>query len=1149
LFKKFYPFKAYLALVALFILVSVFTLPPLPQPCYGATLTAAEQADRAIDFIREQYMSGQTVDGFAAYMLELAGEDLSGEKWTKDGLPLRERIDRLSDLLGDRNTLITYLIATQNSDGTFGPYANEYCTKASLQALAAVADDITDTEVKAQVNKAISHAVSYFQDGYRNGSLSYDPYGWSFDYRCVAALASAGEDLAASDWVYDGQSLKEKILAFAGEAAANPQMYTPVELAKEIIVLLAVDPASPHIDTLAEGIIGQADGTRPGQFGDSIYDDVLVLNALGQVGKLGNLNQNEILDYLNTYRHVYYDSLSKPAGASWGGFSPAEPDLTAQVLNTLAYFTDAKNPDSNVCKAILDGLAYLNDIQDQNTAAITAEWDSTYATAETLLALKALGWKYEDYAGEGSAWLKKSPTKTIAQCLLAASKSGDNSRVDRLVNLLAGRQITTGDGKGSFENSVYSDMWAYLALGEAGGLSAIDTEAARSYILAKQGADGSWGETFGDSYYPDVLSTNQAIRSLTYLPDAASPKVQEAIDKGVLYLKSLQHPDGGIYAAPFDDPAVDNSELVVTLYRLNQDPAAVEWKNEAGLTPVDYLLNNTMNEDGSFGTSRNIMSAAEALSALLLVTGEGSPAGGGGSEPPADETVISVRIAVVGADGQLLFGPESVRVSRYGPWGQTVLGALDATGLSYTADTNTGFVSDIEGVSNSGMNGWMFKVNEMVATSSGKEQRVREGDRIIWWYSQDINSTGPRWNELQSGHTTLPDADNAEVIDEYQSLDQLTSQEVLAKLKELNHLLGLPQDKSELGKVEEAGPAVYVVGGDKLPSRASYLALQAELTANTIQLKQLVEADTGALISDALNEVTLVIPGGALSQEQEITVTKTSTGNKASYPAGYRPVTAVFSFGPDGTYFNKPVTLTLKIALPPLVKTDNLVLAYYNKAEEAWIALPAVVDADNGLILASINHFSDYTVLAKLDKKAFVDVTPAACGWALDAIETLAGAGVLDGTDPEHYEPGRPVTRAELTKLLVKALNLPAVETATTFVDVPATAWYADYIAAAAGAGLVKGYEDGSFRPDAFVTREELAVILVRGFELTAQPDAALPFSDEGEVSTWAKDSVTIAAGCGLLHGYPDGTFRPQGQVTRGEGAVMLYRALLNEIQ
>ena len=261
-------------------------------------------------------------------------------------------------------------------------------------------------------------------------------------------------------------------------------------------------------------------------------------------------------------------------------------------------------------------------------------------------------------------------------------------------------------------------------------------------------------------------------------------------------------------------------------------------------------------------------------------------------------------------------------------------------------------------------------------------------------------------------------------------------------------------------------------------------------------------------------EVTLVIPGGALTKDLIVTVKKVSASNisiisntgstnnpingndntsttsgassnngnnsnstsnngnnqTSGFPEGYRQITPVFSLGPDGTYLSKPVACALKIALPPLVKTDNLVLAYYNKAEKTWNALPAVVDADTGLILAHLKHFSDYTVLAKQERKAFADVTPNDCGWAQEAIEMLAGFGAVDGTDNVHFEPNRPITRGELTKILVKALNLSADETETNFVDVPSTAWCARYITSAARPSLVKGYEDNSFRPDRLVT-------------------------------------------------------------------------------
>ena len=113
-------------------------------------------------------------------------------------------------------------------------------------------------------------------------------------------------------------------------------------------------------------------------------------------------------------------------------------------------------------------------------------------------------------------------------------------------------------------------------------------------------------------------------------------------------MKSLQQADGGVYST-WDDPAVDNSELIVTLYMLEEDPAGPAWKNDAGLTPVDYLLNRTMNEDGSFGTAGNVFGATEALAAYLLVGGQGSSGGNGGGSRPGD---CSVKILVVGMNGE-----------------------------------------------------------------------------------------------------------------------------------------------------------------------------------------------------------------------------------------------------------------------------------------------------------------------------------------------------------------------------------------------------------------------------------------------------------------------------------------------------------------
>ncbi|MDD3895041.1 MAG: S-layer protein, partial [Syntrophomonadaceae bacterium] len=257
--KKHKRIKAALALLVLIgFLGTVAISPGIPlQPCYGSTLSSTEMTDGAVDFINTKYQSGENVDGYAAYVLDLAGEDLTADEWTTGNKTLKSRIENLADQLGDSNSLITYITSTQNTDGSFGPYANEYGTKAPLQALAAAKADTVGMAVSGQVNNSIDLAVSYFKNGYRSGSMSYAANGWSFDYRCVEALVATGEDLSVSSWVYDGRSLKEAVVASAGEAAANPAAQDAVYLAKELTVLRAVYPASADINTLADAIIAQ----------------------------------------------------------------------------------------------------------------------------------------------------------------------------------------------------------------------------------------------------------------------------------------------------------------------------------------------------------------------------------------------------------------------------------------------------------------------------------------------------------------------------------------------------------------------------------------------------------------------------------------------------------------------------------------------------------------------------------------------------------------------------------------------------------------------------------------------------------------------------------------------------------------------------
>ncbi|PRO67002.1 S-layer homology domain-containing protein [Alkalicoccus urumqiensis] len=147
-------------------------------------------------------------------------------------------------------------------------------------------------------------------------------------------------------------------------------------------------------------------------------------------------------------------------------------------------------------------------------------------------------------------------------------------------------------------------------------------------------------------------------------------------------------------------------------------------------------------------------------------------------------------------------------------------------------------------------------------------------------------------------------------------------------------------------------------------------------------------------------------------------------------------------------------------------------------------------------------------------------------------------SGYEDGT----YRPEQPVTRAEAAVFLQRVQPLPQAET-EQFPDTAETSFAADAIARAAGNGRIQGFPDGTFRPGAAVTRGQLAVLLERTY---AFPQAERTFPDVSS-SHFAAGAASALAEAGIVRGYPDGTFRADRAVTRGEFAAMLVRAEMRE--
>ncbi|WP_179223663.1 putative Ig domain-containing protein [Paenibacillus tyrfis] len=208
--------------------------------------------------------------------------------------------------------------------------------------------------------------------------------------------------------------------------------------------------------------------------------------------------------------------------------------------------------------------------------------------------------------------------------------------------------------------------------------------------------------------------------------------------------------------------------------------------------------------------------------------------------------------------------------------------------------------------------------------------------------------------------------------------------------------------------------------------------------------------------------------------------------------------------------------------------------------------VPTVFETRDGKPVAKLKRqgFSVYTVLDR--SVSFGDLQGH---WAKATIESLASKLIVQGRKADAYEPEGRVTRAEWAALLVRSLGLNVSKEQAPFGDVKDGDWFAAAVGAAHKAKLIDGYEDGTFRPNQTVTREELAAMTARAIKYVGTKPADIrseieSFHDSANISGWAGDAVRQAVKAGIIEGDDQGRFRPSDSASRAEAATMLYRLL-----
>ncbi|WP_342541914.1 S-layer homology domain-containing protein [Paenisporosarcina sp. FSL H8-0542] len=178
-------------------------------------------------------------------------------------------------------------------------------------------------------------------------------------------------------------------------------------------------------------------------------------------------------------------------------------------------------------------------------------------------------------------------------------------------------------------------------------------------------------------------------------------------------------------------------------------------------------------------------------------------------------------------------------------------------------------------------------------------------------------------------------------------------------------------------------------------------------------------------------------------------------------------------------------------------------------------------------------------VLPRQDASAasFSDVTPSYGFYG--EIMFLLEKGVIK--DSARYGVNEKVTREEVAVMVSKAVGLNGTQTTTPFKDVPKSLASSGYINSAAKAQILQGYPDGNFQPKTIVNRDQMAIFLARGFNLNTESTKS--FKDISvNMASYASIKKIIEAG--ITAGYPDGTFKPNDTLTRGQISAFLARAM-----
>ncbi|WP_337034149.1 S-layer homology domain-containing protein [Paenibacillus illinoisensis] len=436
------------------------------------------------------------------------------------------------------------------------------------------------------------------------------------------------------------------------------------------------------------------------------------------------------------------------------------------------------------------------------------------------------------------------------------------------------------------------------------------------------------------------------------------------------------------------------------------------------------------------------------------------------------------------------------------------------TGAGNAGGNNSGATGGTNGGSTTSNN------DAVIVLVNGKEERIgksiasTEGERTVTTITVDPQQLDTKLKaEGQGAVVTIPVSSESNII-----IGELTGQ-MVKNMEEKQAVL-----------VVKTGNASYTLPAQQLDMDSITKQLGTSVSLENIKIQIRIaspEANMLKVAEDAAaqNALTLVAPSfdftvKAIFADQAVDVTK----------------------------FN--VYVERSIALPEGIDPNKITTGIVTDPDGSIRHVPTKVTEEDGKFYAQINSLTNSLYSVVWHPLMFQDVENH---WAKDAVNDMGSRLIVNGVGNDLYNPNADMTRAEFAAIVMRGLGLKPVDGIAPFADVDASDWYTPAVLTAYEYKLIEGFEDGTFRPEEKITREQAMVILSKAMTITGlqeklaikESDELLkPYTDASHISEWAKAAVAASLEAGVVSGRGGEELAPKANITRAEVAAIVQRIL-----